>query len=300
MDKHKHLAGFAHKTLPYKSRCHTNMLQYFNKYFRPVFNFKSNKSVEFEMFLNSVLNLLSYLQLIPFRVERSDEREYTSTSSATKPEQSKLYTIVTNHLLSRTICTLFHFGNLVIGFWELYSLITDEEEELSVTGATAIALRAVSHIADVTTSLLTVRLFWFRQNILLDTINALAFFSSQSKSFKPRHKFVISLTVASVSYNFIMGFLSTYQKTVGRTMVDSFTENMDTLFKLFEYYDFLELRKYFQGFLYFWIYCSYRANMIFELNILVALVYVMHEIQNTFVEYLKSLRSIDQVEKATF
>ncbi len=246
------------------------------------------------MFLNNVLNLLSSVQLIPFHVERLENGDGISSPTVSGPDLNKSYTIVPNCLLSRLICGFFHFGTLVLGFWQLHSLITDEEE-LSVTGTTAIALRAVSDTTELMTSFITVRLLWFRQNVILDTINALASFSAQSTNFKAKRKFTKGLAIALVSFNFIMGFLSTYQKTIGRTLVESFTENMDALLKLFEYYDFLECRQYFQGFLYLWIYFAFRANMVFELNILVALVYAMHEIQNKFVEYLKSVRSIDQV-----
>lgn len=270
-------------------------LRYFENSIHRIFNINSNEPPTFAMFLNAVLNLLSALQLIPFRVERLDDLEYQSSSSASISKPSKLYTIVPNGLLSRTICGFFHFGTLVIGFWQLYSLATDEDE-LSVTGTTAIALRAVSDTADLITSFITIRLLWFRQNVILDAVNALASFSAQSTHVEPRQKRVISLAVASVSFNFIMGFLSVYQKTIGRTLVDSLTENLDALLKLFEYYDFLECRQYFQGFLYFWMYFAYRANMVFELNILGALVYAMYEIQNKFVEYLKCVRSIDQVK----
>lgn len=264
-----------------------------------IFCLKFDEPVDCATSFKILINVLGFLKLIPFQIEKVS---FPVLLYGVIPYPE--YSLRPTYLGSKVLCAVFQFGGIVIGIWQIYSLLSGIDGiGIGGIGKAAFILRAISDISEFFEILLICQLFWLNPIFVVDVVNALAVPLNTRSTDKNTTLFRINakwkaylLVFVIVGSSFFLGMTSVHQQQVITNIADWILQKMDNFVGLIYLPGAIEnLSWLLRIVLKFWIFFSFRLTTVFEVNLIMVLMYAMSLLSNKFVNTLNQAAAIDQV-----
>lgn len=242
-----------------------------------------------------LLNFLSYLCIIPFRIELATETFVVSNQKISLIN----YQITQSSFLSRCICSSFQIGGVFANLMDVHAYYTISYRDI---GLSARILSLISEVSEVIKGLAFSRLISFQQNIIQDAVKSLNWKwqkpTTQNYIQSPKMSYI--LPVLTVMGSFILGLTSTSQRSTRDRMsakiVILLEDSFHFLFGPSQHQIWtVYLKSIAHEIVSIWSFFSIRLNTTFEYNILFVLIYVLNQIGSKFINALEQTQSVQEV-----
>ncbi len=230
-----------------------------------------------EVYLKALLHVLATFQLVPFRIEM----EGTALNHNS-------YSLRSRKCLSKVFCIFIQIGALVTGFWNAYDVT-------NVTGAVATLLSIVSFLSEFSITILTCQLLWCRRNLVTDLLNVLAKYPipRPGKYWKIK---ICAIVVIIFSIALVQGYVSVFQAEVINKLASGAVKFVKNAIMRSENHAAADyFLKVLHKVLSIWFYLALRLTFLFEMKVVVIIVFVLKLAGDTFLNVAKETKSVDMV-----
>lgn len=254
-------------------------------FYSTIFGIEQHQQPTCGVYLQALLHILGTMYLVPFRIKLKQAESYT---------QECPYELESRGFIAKLLCMVIQVGGVITGFWNAY-------EVTNVKGMAATILSVFSFLSEFCISILTWNLLWHHRNLVLDVLNAFAKYSipnsnCQSSNWKLK---VCAVVAVILCIAFVQGYVSVFQASVIDKIASGMVTGLKTILKWIKpniKLETLTLSLVIYKVLSVWLYFSLRLTFLFEMKLIVMLVYVFNLACDNFLAIANETKSIDKVK----
>lgn len=258
------------------------------------FELETKEPATCAIYLKTILNFLSHLQFVPFKIIWVENYPSQNTSLLVTVDNTArvLYQLERKSKLATIPCLAIQTGSIFVGIWNAFYLIKDRQ------GIASFVISLLSFSSEVGLTLATCHTFWnkSRQAELIGVINSLAKYPlcKTGRHWKVK---VHLICLFAISINFFHGIFSIHQfRSIN--IISGWVETR-TLGHLKPYCGGFNFCTYLLGFLhcliFTWVYLSLKLAVVFEYCIAVIIRYTSYEVSLSFESIVATTSSVDMV-----